>query len=488
MRVSGSSRLIGVLLIALLAIPAVAHDVPISTTVVIDTDMGLDDAVTLAAALQSPRVDITAIVATEGVASAAKCVEHAERMLDLFNRRDVPLHAAAAPAKGLRTEPPPFRAFAESRLSQALPACGEPFHRRFAPEAYASERGKVVILALGPLTNIAAALRAKPDLKDGIREVVVAGGPEPGADWNIDYDRAALAAVRASGVSLKFIVPGPAAQKPTSWREGNRTLGPGTSIGEGCFNRLLQVPDVRQHYVEKLSRFFDEVAFAYVLDATLFDEHGETGVFEPKDRGGLLRLLTRSLVDGRQQKTRVVFTADPFPDKIFQEDVRRRKARIIAAHGETEWLAQVLMNELHQHLGAYSVIGVKMGLRAAELLNAPQHSMRIISHVAGAPPVSCLNDGLIVSTGCTPGRRLFEHKPETTGDVKVTFEYNGRRVILCLKPEYRQRIRAEIAALLQKYTLEDHEYWHGVRAVGLDIWETWHRRDLFEVATERPSD
>jgi hypothetical protein len=121
-----------------------------------------------------------------------------------------------------------------------------------------------------------------------------------------------------------------------------------------------------------------------------------------------------------------------------------------------------------------------MGLRAAELLNAPQHGMQIVSYVAPRPPASCLNDGLIVATGCTPGRIRFKHEPRADEPIEAAFEYNGRRIVLRLKPAYRERVRTRFAELLEKHTLDDHEYWHGVRAIGLDVWENWHRRDLFE--------
>jgi hypothetical protein len=40
--------------------------------------------------------------------------------------------------------------------------------------------------------------------------------------------------------------------------------------------------------------------------------------------------------------------------------------------------------------------------------------------------------------------------------------------------------------LLQRFTLEDHDYWLGVERLAYDIWENWHRRDIFEL-TEPPA-
>jgi pyrimidine-specific ribonucleoside hydrolase len=177
----------------------------------------------------------------------------------------------------------------------------------------------------------------------------------------------------------------------------------------------------------------------------------------------------------------VSFVDEPFPLSVFKEDIRPRIEAIRAKNGEDEWFSMILMNELHDHLGAYSIIGAKMGLRAAELLNAPPHSMDIVSFAPATQPVSCLNDGLTVSTGSTPGRVRFRHEPQPGNAVRASFAWNGRRLVLRLKSHYDARIRATIQELVSKYGLEDAVYWDGVRTFGLDLWENWHRRDLFEI-------
>jgi inosine-uridine nucleoside N-ribohydrolase len=465
--------------ICLVATPVLAHDVEHHAAVVIDTDMGLDDAVALALALQNPRVNIVALVACEGAAGGERGVEHLERMLHLFNRREIPLYAPAARDDA---KAPPFRDFAEESVGSVLPTGAEPIRRSFSPDAYVSERGRTVILALGPLTNIAAALQAKPEIRKGIAKVIFAGTPDANKAWNARFDPGALATVQAAGVPLEYVVPGErAGRKPAAWRKGELTLGQGTSIGEDFFNRLLALPRVRQHYLEGLESFTDELAFLYLVDDGLFWGQDQKKVYVPNNHVEIANAFVRLLSDGRQHKGRVVFVDGTLPDTILQEDVRERKAAIIAKNGEAEWFAQLLMNELHDHLGVYSVIGVKMGLRAAEWLNAPQHAMKVTSRVPARPPMSCINDGLIVSTGSTPGRTLFTHKPAATDVVEVSFEYNRRAVTLRIQPEYRERIKTRFRALLDQQAPGDHEYWHGVREVGLDVWENWHRRDLFEV-------
>ena len=466
--------------ISLLAPRAIAYHIDHHLPVVIDTDVGLDDAVTLAMALQSPDTKVMAIVMCEGAAGRAKGMENLARLLHLFNRKDIPIYAppGAQPEK----EPPPFRAFAEQTVRNALPEETTPCHRPFAPEAYTVQGAKTIILALGPLTNLAAALKREPEIKQGIAEVIAAGSPDVSRSWNAAYDPDALMLVRASGIPLKFVVRGPAARKPESWRQGPPAIGQGTSIAEGFLNRLLADPVARKHYTESLHSFHDELTFMFYADAGLFAEAADSSVFAPRDRDGVVGLFEDLISYGRQRKPRVAFVEGTLPDNVLQEDLRKRKASIIAQNGRDEWFAQLLVSELHEHLGAYSVIGVKMGLRAAELLNAPQHAIDVVSYTAAHPPVSCLNDGVIVSTGSTPGRGLFSHIPGPPGSTKVTFSYNGRSVTLSIKDKYRQKIAREIMTLAEKYPPSNHQYWGGVRRLGLHIWENWHRRDLFEIA------
>lgn len=479
----------GLLIVLIAALPTAAHDVENAPTVVIDSDMGIDDAVTLALALQCPHIRIAGIVACEGVASREAGAQMLGRMLDEFNRGDVPLYAAA-PA-GPERPPPPFRRLADQSINKALR--GTPKDTLpFTPKAYVDTRNnKTVVLALGPLTNIAAALK-NDTVRNGIAVIMVQGPPDAARNWNIGYDPEAFAVVRGSGVRLQFVDPGPAAAKPQAWKANNGPRGQRTSIGEGLVTRLFSDPAFAEHYTqEQFAQFTDELTLIACLDHDLFeateDGTGSGQTLRPRDRNAILGCLMAILSEGRQAKNRVVFTGGSLPDTVLQPDVRMRKAGMLAKNGETEWFAQLLMNELHEHLGSYSIIGVKMGLRAAELLNAPQHGMQGVSYSAAQPPVSCLNDGIIVAAGSTPGRALFRHEPGSAGSTRVSFTYNGRQVTLSVKDEYRKKVQATIDELRKTHTLEDAEYWDGVRKASLDIWENWHRRDLFDVVERSPS-
>ena len=469
-----------VAVLAAVATGAAAHDIHVGGPVVIDTDLGLDDAVALAVALQAPDLEIEAVVATEGVASARKAALFAQQLLATFNRSDIALYAAATTPAG--AEAPVFRAFAEEALAGALPEMLRGQQQPFSPDAYRSARGPVCVVALGPLTNLAAALQQDPSVAKAIGAVVIPETGAAGEPFNRRYDREAWDIVQRAQLPVVFVQPGGHGTKSEAWRTGQVPGGMNTSIGETFVERLLSGAEVGEHYAQQRRLFGDELAVLYLVAPKLFaiGDHGHVAM--PSDEAAINQAWAAALVAGRQIRPRTVFAVDRLPREVFRADLQSVRERVIADHGEAEWRSQWLLHELHGHVGVYSVVGVKMGLRAAELLNAPLHEMRVASHAPAGPPVSCFNDGLIVATGSTPGRGLFTHMPLPGGGVRANFMYNGRNVALRLKPEYQQQIARELGALRAKHSLESPAYWSGVRALSLRLCAEWHRRDLFQVA------
>lgn len=73
----------------------------------------------------------------------------------------------------------------------------------------------------------------------------------------------------------------------------------------------------------------------------------------------------------------------------------------------------------HGHLGPNLVIGIKMGNHAIAVLQ-PENCFKLQTevHCPARPPVSCIIDGLQLSTGCTMGKKSIEHVV-SDGPVKV---------------------------------------------------------------------
>ena len=70
------------------------------------------------------------------------------------------------------------------------------------------------------------------------------------------------------------------------------------------------------------------------------------------------------------------------------------------------------IEQFHGHLGPFVVLGYKMGIIANNRLGADPFEKTVIVTTGTTPPISCLIDGIQLSSGCTLGK----------GTIKVTNE------------------------------------------------------------------
>jgi len=148
--------------------------------------------------------------------------------------------------------------------------------------------------------------------------------------------------------------------------------------------------------------------------------------------------------------------------------------------GREEWAAVVLTNEVHQHVGIYSIVGAKMGVRARQLLGAPTRTVSVTVETGSRPPVSCVIDGLQVALGSTLAQDLI-HVP-TTPEPKVaaTFEYKGHTLRLSLKPEFEKRIADSIAAATKQCGDLTPAYFKQIETFSYRVWAEFDRRTIFD--------
>ena len=67
-----------------------------------------------------------------------------------------------------------------------------------------------------------------------------------------------------------------------------------------------------------------------------------------------------------------------------------------------ETLKQI--EQFHGHLGPYAVIGYRMGKIANEKLGLDPFSKKAVVYTGTSPPLSCVVDGIQMSSGCTLGK------------------------------------------------------------------------------------
>ncbi|MBP5473225.1 MAG: formylmethanofuran dehydrogenase subunit E family protein, partial [Bacteroidales bacterium] len=154
---------------------------------------------------------------------------------------------------------------------------------------------------------------------------------------------------------------------------------------------------------------------------------------------------------------------------------------IIEKYGHEEWTSGVLASELHRHLGVFAIIGVKMGIRAREYFNTGVDEFTALSYAGSTPPLSCMNDGVQVSTGATPGHGLFTVKQEEPFSAQVNFTYLNTTIRVSLLPEIQQKIQAELKEINFVYGLDSNIYWELVRKNTLKYWQQFDRHEIFKI-------
>src|SRR5688572_17150350 len=164
----------------------------------IDTDPGVDDALALLMALNDPRHEVVALTIAAGNVGLEHTVANALKLCEVANV-DVPIYAGcAAPL----LHPARDAAYVHGRDGFGdigyAPAArrAEAEHAALAILRLSHEHaGRLLLVALGPLTNLALALRLDPTLPSRVARCVVMGGAVTGhgnitsaAEFNIAFD------------------------------------------------------------------------------------------------------------------------------------------------------------------------------------------------------------------------------------------------------------------------------------------------------------
>jgi inosine-uridine nucleoside N-ribohydrolase len=196
-----------VLLLVLLLAASAATAAPARTPVVLDTDIGgdIDDAWALAYVMASERLDLVAVTVSDGDTPARARL--ASKLLSVAGRAEVPV------AVGRQTPVPPDRIEYQLQWGENFTAKG-PVATPAADLIVAEARkrpGELVLVAVGPLQNVADALRREPRLPQLVKRLVLMNGCVYGskwglvAEWNVTQAIADAQLVYAAGFPITIV-------------------------------------------------------------------------------------------------------------------------------------------------------------------------------------------------------------------------------------------------------------------------------------------
>ena len=178
----------------------------------IDTDTGVDDAVALLCALKLDKLAIRGISAVAGNVEHAKTFKNCRNVLAYAGREDIKVYPGAIKPMCVELDDA-SEVHGKDGLGGVVipesPAEKETMHAWDAIyEAAKKEGGKLQIVAVGPLTNIANAIISHPDLKDLVERILIMGGAAVGgnatmaAEFNIYADPHSAETVMQSGIPV----------------------------------------------------------------------------------------------------------------------------------------------------------------------------------------------------------------------------------------------------------------------------------------------
>lgn len=305
--------------------------------VIIDTDPGQDDAVAILMALASPdALQVIGITAVAGNVPLALTQKNARIVCELAGRPDVRVFAGCETPLSRKLMTAEHVHGRTGLDGPALPDPEMPLQDGHAVDFLIDTlrrepAGSVTLCALGPLTNLATAFRAAPDIVGRLREVVLMGGAcfamgnvTPAAEFNIHVDPEAAEIVFKAGVDL-VVVPLDVTHKALVTRPRNAAFralsskvgcavadmtgfldrfdpekygSEGAPLHDPCVIAWLLAPDLfrgRRINVEI------ETKGAFTTGMTVADWWGVTGrpanalFIGDVDAGGLFNLLTERL-------------------------------------------------------------------------------------------------------------------------------------------------------------------------------------------------
>ena len=241
-----------------------------NTKVIVDTDPGNDDLLAIIMALNSTKLDLLGLTVVGGNATLKDTTNNALSILTYMKRTDIPVYVGDPSALNEKFTTPEevddfnshrSRIHGASGLHINLPKPSVSAKKDHAIDFIIQEaranKGQLVLVPIGPLTNIALAINKEPNLKNWVKSIHVMGGAvnvagnvTSYAEFNIYCDPVAANEVFSSGIDIKLcgldITQHTSVKKhETNWLRGNST---GELLIKELMENIYKNDPIRQYF------------------------------------------------------------------------------------------------------------------------------------------------------------------------------------------------------------------------------------------------
>lgn len=184
--------------------------------IIIDSDPGIDDALAILMALAAPEVKLEGVTIVHGNCSLKQGTENALSVLELAQATHIPVAAGhELPLVQPSLLAPDTHGNTGMGYAQFPPLVTKPIQQHavdFIIDKIMQSPGEITLVPVGPLTNIAAAVRREPRIVDAVKDVIIMGGAirvggntTPLAEFNTYVDPHATHIVFHSGMPITLV-------------------------------------------------------------------------------------------------------------------------------------------------------------------------------------------------------------------------------------------------------------------------------------------
>lgn len=474
-----------ILILVLINCRLTAHSGKPRYRVIIDTDCAIDDFRAITLLLASSEVEVLGITTSDGTLNPADGKRKIEALLSCYYHEGIPV----ASGNRILKNSPDWRDF-NKRISwskEELPenTSNKLYAEDFIIETIKSETEQVTIICLGSLSNIAQAIQKEKSISKHIQRIIWFNRTSDITEGtNYNFDKKSADNILNSGMKIDII------SNPDQdiYKIKSILMDSISNVNSIYARKIFQVHQQKELITSPHKGFlnlWDDLVPIYLVSPIIFNINNTSGYDSvrtvlPSDISQII-LQYIDILDTDRNIESKMFQFFPVDPRLYREDVADVMSEIIHKHGLEEWKLGVLANELHGHLGIYAIIGVKMGLRVREFYNIGIDDIKIITYAGRKPPLSCMNDGLQVSTGGTLGHGLIFLADDSKTLPKALFSYKDRTVIIKLKDKYLDIVRNDIRRCISENGNLTEEYWECIRKLAIEYWLQWDRNIMFDL-------
>lgn len=411
-------------------------------TVIIDTDCSPGDLREISILLSNISVTVRAIMISDGMVPSEEGFNKIQTLLHLFDADSIPVLS-----------------WKQDLLKKYLSPADS----------------QLTVICLGPLTGIAKEVD-DISFRSNVEEIIwYIDSVDPLKGLNYEYNKASADRLLNSGIRIDAISN---TDKSVIFFDSDFIKlcnSAGTKLAKAISGTLTNTP--------KLS---EELVAIFLGNHELFElsplVSNRNIRYNINYSNSAVKDVFRDMLSGKYRSGHfVAFYGFPLNPELYVYDVREIMGPALAKYGVEEWKACTLTDEFHGHLGVFSIVGAKMGIRAREYFGIGTDQLEIETYAGSIEPFSCMNDGLQVSTGATLGQGSIYLINDSIAKPQAIFTWHDKSILIKLKDEYLKKLKAVIGRGVKDYGLQDEDYWNLIRQTALKFWLEWDRNEIFEL-------